>query len=133
MRKGTVLENVWLGVTAENQEMADQRIPILLQIPAAKRFVSIEPCLKKINIKGYLEYIEHLNWVIVGCESGPRRRPCKIEWVRSIVQQCKDTAVPVFVKQLSIDGKVSHDMNEWPADLRIREFPVQRAEEKRGL
>lgn len=142
------LSNLWLGVTAENQEMADKRIPILLQIPAVVRFVSIEPCLEEILISAhYLPQLKYLlsggkpiygnnvvvyedgkfkqgiDWVIVGCESGQNRRECKIEWVRSIVEQCKAANVPVFVKQLSINGKVSRDMAEWPEDLRVREYP----------
>jgi len=84
------LPNAWLGVTAENQEMADERIPILLQIPAAVRFVSIEPMLESVRIKfekysGYeyrfLKKTTPVDWVIVGCESGPGRRPCNLEWI----------------------------------------------------
>jgi len=124
------LENLWLGVTAENQEMADKRIPILLQIPAAKRFVSIEPMLETIVLfeewlwsKPYLESSKLLDWIIVGCESGHNRRPCKIEWVRDLVQQCKTTGTPIFVKQLNINGKVIKDINQFPKDLRVREYP----------
>ncbi len=65
-----------------------------------------------------------LNWVIVGAESGGQRRLCKPEWVRSIVDQCREAEVPVFVKQLHIDGRLSKDMAEWPADLRVRELPI---------
>lgn len=122
--------NVWLGVTAENQEQADKRIPILLQIPAAKRFVSIEPCLEEIDLKFHSGIAKNhedlkglLNWVIVGCESGPKRRPCKIEWVRSVVEQCKEAGLPVFVKQLEINGKVCHDIKQFPKDLKVQEWP----------
>jgi protein gp37 len=155
--------NLWLGVTAENQEMADQRIPILLQTPAAKRFVSVEPCLSEINLgsaKGLPVYwmdrgtpirdglsqrkigevqesrwYRHdgnlhpwLDWVIVGGESGPGARPMHEEWARDIVRQCRAAGVPAFVKQLhrltpSGRIRVSKDMNEWPEDLRVREFP----------
>lgn len=125
------LPNLWLGVTAENQAMADKRIPILLNIPAAKRFVSIEPMLEGM----YPAMIEHpkpkfarqsalsgLDWVIVGCESGPGRRECKQEWIGSIVDQCREAGVKCFVKQVSIGGKVSHDPAEWPEGLRVREY-----------
>ena len=64
-----------------------------------------------------------INWVVVGCESGKDRRPCNIEWVRDIVHQCQHYKVPVFVKQLDIDGKVVRDINKFPEDLRIREYP----------
>jgi len=132
--------NLVLGVTTENQEMADKRIPILLQIPAPVRFVSIEPVLSLIDLNRHFwspvietsEYVGEIveyeprqrpDWAIIGCESGPKRRECKLEWVRSIVEQCRQADVPVFVKQIPINGKVSHDMNKWPEDLRLRQFP----------
>ncbi len=108
-------DNVYLGVTAENQRIADERIPILLQIPATKRFVSIEPMLGSINIAESLNGFEHgnwhqklpsLDWVICGCESGPKRRPCKVEWIHSLQQQCSYAHVPFFLKQMDIDGKL---------------------------
>ncbi len=149
------MPNFWFGVTAENQAAADARIPLLLNIPAAVRFISVEPmlgpvdtqvsrcrstcdgnrCTKRIGHKGHHFALTptagwepgvepmHIDWVIVGCESGPGRRPCKPEWVRSLVTQCRATKVPVFVKQLDLDGRVSKDMDEWPTDLRIREYP----------
>lgn len=64
-----------------------------------------------------------IDQIIIGCESGPNRRPCKIEWVRDIVAQCKAARVSVFVKQLEINGKVTDDVSKFPADLRIREMP----------
>ncbi len=114
------LPNLWLGVTAENQAMADKRIPILLNIPAAKRFVSLEPMLE--NCKLSIGNLQLIDWVIVGCESGPGRRECKVEWMQSIVDQCREAGVKCFVKQVSIGGKVSHDPAEWPEGLRVREF-----------
>lgn len=111
--------HLWLGTSVENQDNA-WRITELLKIPAAVRFVSCEPLLGPVSLLGYRT---KLNWVIVGCESGPHRRECKLEWVRGIVEQCTQAGVRVFVKQLSINGKVSHDPNEWPADLRRREMP----------
>lgn len=65
--------------------------------------------------------LSHLDWVICGCESGASRRPCKIEWIRSVVEQCKETDTPCFVKQIEIDGKVSHNMADFPEDLRVQE------------
>ena len=61
--------------------------------------------------------------MIIGCESGPKRRPCKIEWVRDLVRQCDAAGVKVFVKQLDIDGKVNKNPEEWPEDLRRQEYP----------
>lgn len=115
---------LWLGVTAENQEMADQRIPILLRTPAAHRFVSVEPMLGKVrldNIRFSLYgsdsmdffpftghvYIDNqlvlegnkLDWVICGGESGRNARPIEKEWVLDLMSQCKEAEVPFFFKQ----------------------------------
>ncbi len=103
--------NIWLGVTAENQEQADKRIPILLQIPAAKRFVSIEPMLGKIDFKKTTLFKKqhydraNLDWVIVGAESGAKRRYCAKTWVENIVEQCKNADVPCFIKQCHDENK----------------------------
>ena len=132
-------KNIWLGVTCENQKTADARIPLLLQCIAAVRFVSIEPMLEHLSLfnanRDYLSNLGRsngpviqagLNWCIFGAESGPKRRECKIEWVRDGgVKQCREAGVPVFVKQLNIGGKVVKDINEFPEDLRIREFPKE--------
>jgi len=100
--------NIWLGVSVENQEAADERIPILLQIPAAVRFVSAEPMLGQMNLRQYLadqppysifEGLPALDWVIAGGESGPGARPMNPEWVIDIRNQCLDADVPFFFKQ----------------------------------
>lgn len=123
------LKNVWLGVTAENQETADGRIPILLNTPAALRFVSIEPMVGPINLDMMItentgdrfrvihsslmgkktlwdtknligeEDINKLDWVICGGESGPKARPIDPEWVKSLRDQCEFTNTPFFFKQ----------------------------------
>lgn len=108
------MPNVHLGVSVENQATADERTPILLQTPAAVRFLSVEPLLEKIDLSDWLEGFQPLapdlsrnpspiDWVIVGGESGPESnaaRPCDLGWIRSILEQCKGASVPVFVKQL---------------------------------
>lgn len=114
--------NVWLGVTIENQ-INLKRLEYFSPESAPVKFLSLEPLIGSINFE--TDDLHDIDWVIVGAESGPDRRPCKIEWVRAIVEQCKEAGVPVFVKQLHIDGKVSSDTNEWPEDLRIQEFPVE--------
>lgn len=113
---GWPLPNVWLGVSVEDQQRADERIPLLLQTPAAVRFVSYEPALGTVNFEQYL-FAEHvltaeddgrythrksvsLDWVIVGGESGNGARPFDVAWARSVVQQCNAAGVPVFVKQM---------------------------------
>ena len=97
--------NCWLGVTAENQARADERIPILLQIPAAVRFVSLEPLLGQIDLRRAFgsegarqTYIEQFDWVIAGGETSHGARPMHPNWVRSLRDQCQATGVPFFFK-----------------------------------
>lgn len=123
------LKNVWLGVTAENQQRANKRIPILLQIPAAKRFVSIEPMLGPINLTSLSRevpgigtffddsltgfkahgaggwYDNKLDWVICGSESGTKRRPMDFDWAVSLRDQCVNANVPFFFKQRYVGNK----------------------------
>lgn len=116
--------NIWLGVSVENQETADERIPLLLSIPAAVRFVSFEPALEGVNFSGVRDPIRRttkngwllntlcadtggglyerkgIDWLIVGGESGLNARPFNVEWARSAIVQCQTAGVACFVKQL---------------------------------
>lgn len=119
------LRNVWTGVSVEDQRRADERIPLLLDTPAAVRWISAEPLLGPADLNGgrgwLYGYEEHgvdmtrpvgqrvgacvgwtppLDWVVVGGESGPRARPLNIDWARSIIAQCKSAGVACFVKQI---------------------------------
>lgn len=89
-------KNVWMGVSAENQYWADRRIPALMLVPAQCRFVSLEPLLKPIDMSGFLDGIQ---WVIVGGESGPHARPISEEWIKSIRDDCTAANVSFFFKQ----------------------------------
>lgn len=98
--------NVWLGVSAENQQTANERIPQLLKIHAAVRFVSVEPMLGPVDISmwmatGWTEppYDDVINWVICGGESGHNARPMHTDWARSLRDQCQKAGVPFFFKQ----------------------------------
>ena len=157
--------NVHFGVTVCTQKEADEKIPVLLQIPAAVRFVSLEPMLEGIDLagtdesrKGKTGYLANyftpffcnncgrhlsraptsvtwncnycagynvkkgrgIDWVIVGGESGPKRRLCKHQWALKIVKQCKAANVPCFVKQLqendSGKNKVIKMPYSWPQE-----------------
>ena len=131
------LPNVWVGVSVEDQERAVERIPLLQQTPAAKRWLSMEPLLAEVDLSWRL--LDGLAWVVVGGESGHNARPCDLEWIRSVLRSCATYALPCFVKQL---GRRPHDwatpldrlalrladpkggdMAEWPSEFRIREFP----------
>lgn len=130
------LDNVWPGVTAENQEQADKRIPVLLQVPAAVHFVSIEPMLGPVIIDHWLGdaysschggFDRGLDWVIVGGESGPGARRMDCNWALDTVRQCQAEGVPVFVKQLGAANLLADtkgaDMSEWPKPLQVRQWP----------
>jgi protein gp37 len=96
------LPNVWLGVSVEDQENADKRIPDLVRAPAAIRFLSCEPLLGPIDLKRWLDVPHegsHLDWVISGCESGHGARGCDPAWLRSLRDQCVAAGVPYFLKQ----------------------------------
>lgn len=108
------LPNVWLGVSTERQQEADERIPLLLQTPAAVRFISAEPLLGPIDVRQYLEewseqidditirWNAGLDWVIAGGESGDNEdmpRPTNAAGVRSLRDQCKAAGVPFFFKK----------------------------------
>jgi protein gp37 len=175
--KGIPPSNVWVGASVEDQKRSDERIPALLRIPAVGRFLSVEPLLGEVDVNRWLDPIAEvkrdvarvrphpdeaaqaiaeaweaprIRWVIIGGESGPGSRPCSVDWIRSLVRQCRVAGVPAFVKQLGkhceagdlnlaplrVDEhdaddtawlRLTHpkggDPAEWPEDLRVREFP----------
>ena len=113
-------KNLWLGVSVEDQATADERIPLLLQTPAAVRFVSYEPALGPVDFRCLQHNREFeidsltairrppaiagssdskLNWIIAGGESGPHARPSHPDWFRSVRDQCAAAGVPFFFKQ----------------------------------
>ena len=103
------LPNVWLGVSVENQPSADERIPYLLQTPAAHRFVSYEPAISPVRFSEVpgLNKIGNspgLDLVIMGCENGPREMD--INWARSMRDQCVSAGVDFYLKQMVINGKL---------------------------
>ena len=109
------LPNVWMGVSVESQEWASDRIPSLLTIPAAVKFVSAEPLLDELDLTlvedptggGYFNALQHgVDWVIAGCETGSRseRRTMKECWVRDLRLQCRSNDTAFFYKQ-AIDEK----------------------------
>lgn len=103
------LPNVWLGVSVENQQWADIRIPALLKTPAAVRFLSMEPLLGPVSFRwakwaplidaNHLDSLAGVDWVIVGGESGRGARPMDIAWVRALRDECVEAGVSFFYKQ----------------------------------
>lgn len=103
-----ILPNVWLGVSVENQAAADERIPYLLQAPAAIRFLSCEPLLGPLDLEDlafekagpdWAGYNPLVDWIICGGESGPHARPMHPQWPRNLRDQCLASGVPFFFKQ----------------------------------
>lgn len=101
--------NVWIGATIVNQEEADRDIPKLLAVPAARRFLSMEPLLASVDLTGICRpwgdhgasaaLLSRIHWVIVGGESGPSARPMHPEWARDLRDQCAAAGVPFLFKQ----------------------------------
>lgn len=101
--------NVWVGVSVEDQKRAEDRIPRLLETPAAIRFLSVEPLLGPVDLLQWLKpkgRSPGIDWVIIGAESGPNARPMEMDWVRTIREQCVEAGVALFFKQAVIDGEV---------------------------
>ena len=119
-------DNVWLGTSVENQQAAFKRIPELLKVPAAVRFLSMEPLLGQVHLDlmdgvffdSWMPFDWQrldppgIHWVIVGGESGPNARSIHPDWVRDIREQCVGAGVPFFFKQW---GQWVHDPEDWNA------------------
>lgn len=168
--KGKPPANVWFGVSVEDQQRANERIPALLQIPTKVRWLSAEPLLGPVDLNAAVKPSQAcprctpptdplcpyclgrggvpvfhngaIHWLVIGGESGHGARPCNLAWVRSLVMQCQEGSVPVFVKQMGSNpcctvtkgGRLPDDLLafshpkcgdplEWPIDLRVRQFP----------
>ena len=119
------MEQHLFGMTAENQRYYDRRIKDFRASYFQRGWLSCEPLLGPIELglRTIAPEDQPFQWVVVGCESGPKRRPCKIEWVENIVAQCLGANVPVFVKQLDFGGKCVTDINKFPKHLQIRQVP----------
>ena len=124
----TDVPNALFGFTAENQEWYDRRFAEFRKIPTKFRgWLSAEPLLGPIDLglnHVYPPEAAPFQWVVVGCESGSGRRPCPLEWVESVVEQCLDAGVRVFVKQICLpDGRFVNTLLDFPKHLRIRQVP----------
>jgi len=125
------LPNLWLGVTAENQHRADERIPLLLSVQAAIRFVSVEPMLGPVTLReiqtvdktveidaltgnhGVYRPLSgrssnHLDWVVCGAETGPGKRPMDNAWARALQHQCTEAEIPFLFKK---DSRLKRKIN----------------------
>jgi protein gp37 len=130
----TWTKNMRFGVTCENQVNADKRVPELLKAWKDKNFISYEPAIGPIDFSPFLEESPEdcsefcppdacIQWIICGGESGYGCRPIDLEWARDVRDQCVSAGVPFFFKQVGGFPDKHHDPENWPEDLRIREFP----------
>lgn len=138
LRQAWPLHNVWLGVSAEDQERLEDRAPLLMMAPAALRWVSCEPLLSELDLGRWLQGpAPKLDWVVVGGESGPGARGCSVTWLHRVVADCAAAGTPVFVKQLGarpydaepaavvpVKHKKGGEPKEWPEALRVRQWPT---------
>jgi protein gp37 len=126
--------NLWAG-TSITRTTTLSRVALLLEVPAAVRFLSVEPQLEDIDLS---EHLDDIQWIIQGGESGVDPRPFHVEWADRMREQCQDAGVAYFLKQLgsvAFEGgepypmRHAHggDWDEWPERLRVREFPVTAA------
>lgn len=134
---GSAFDHVWLGVSVENRRAVRDRVPALLNTPAALRFLSVEPLIESVASELH-EYIRYLDWIILGGESGPGARFCSASWFAPIIEECARHRVPVFVKQMGsawaqehrahgVTSKKGDDPAEWPDSIRVRQWPTSRA------
>lgn len=150
------LPNVWLGTSAEDQATWDARVPQLLRVPAGLHWVSMEPLLEHVDpmLDRQTKDGSHVEWVVVGGESGPKSRPCQGTWIRNVVNQAYAARIPCFVKQLGahyidpengiagvqtklpdpsvvrvrvLGHRSGGEPSEWPERMRVREYPEEKA------
>lgn len=131
-----VPKNCWLCTTVTSSATLP-RVERLLEIEGASVLgLSVEPLLEQVDLRRVPGF-ERLNWVAVGGESGANARPCQLDWIRRVRDDCRAAGVPVFVKELGskpfegenrlkLDDYVGGYWDEWPEDLRVREMPSAR-------
>ena len=120
-------EHLWMGVSVENEKYLD-RIETLIETPIIKhRFICLEPLLGEISISKYLS-TGKIDWVVIGSEIGENARKSSLEWFRKIIEECKQFNVPLYVDQIEVDNDVKTELEDFPEEFRIREFPWEKQE-----
>ena len=117
-------ENVWFGVTVTREEELERMLDLLHAVKdpiKRKFFTSFEPLIEYIPTKT-LFGAGLTDWVIIGAMSGSNKQKTKTEWIGAIVSKAREYNVPVFVKQIVIDGKIEKDIKKFPEELQYQEF-----------
>ena len=126
-------DNVWLGITAENQEQLDKRLPEIARYPSKVTFVSYEPALGPLVLG---DHAGEIDWVIAGGETGPDARTCELVWFEKLLRECKDEGIPFFMKQMGrcptyerapyqLRDPKGADPDSWPDGFNVREIPQE--------
>lgn len=129
--------NVWLGASAGNQKNYDEMVSHFKHVKARIRWASLEPLNGPINLGLQGKNKGVFQWIVVGGESGNetgkyRYRPCQLDWLLDVIDQCKQAGVPIFIKQtgtylgkkLNLKTRHGVEPSEWPRELQIQEFPI---------
>ena len=115
--------NIIIGTSIESDKYRD-RIYILNDLPFKNKVISYEPALDKINWNEVWDRVSHDFgwWLLIGAESGPKKRPCPFPILESAVASANKYDIPIFMKQIDIDGKIIKDINKFPPGFQRREF-----------
>lgn len=125
--KGNNWKHLWAGVSVESEKYLD-RIKNLIDSPVINhRFVCLEPILEEISISEYLSSGK-IEWVVIGAESGKKARKANPEWFRKIISECRQFNVPIYIDQLEVNGEVKTEIDDFPEEFQIREYPWIREE-----
>lgn len=115
------IPNLWLGVSVENQEAADERVTDLAETTAAVKFASYEPALGSVMPESF----SGMDWIVAGDESGEKARPSDLAWYRNLIACVPEYGIRYFQKQITERGR-KIPFNQWPEDLKVREWPEYR-------
>jgi len=125
------VDNVFFGVSVENQESLWRIKAMSEKLYFRHYWVSFEPLLGPVDIDSI--EVGAVGWIVIGGETGPNARPTRLAWMQEIVDKCAERGIPVFVKQfgtmlareLGLRSRRGNDPIEWPESLRVREFPAK--------
>lgn len=132
--------HLWMGVSIEDQETCERRMPDLARTPATTRWVSFEPLLGPIRLGDFPNgRASSIDWAVIGGESGPGARPMDPSWAVGLLDELDRAGIPVFVKQMGSvwasrndpDNRKGGDPARWPRELRVRRFPEPKEDEMR--
>ncbi len=114
------IPNLWIGASVWDQESAERALPYVLKQTLGHPILCAEPLLGSIDTN-----LQGLEWLIMGCESGPKRRDCSDSWFQKLLREAGALCIPAFLKQRVplLGNYVSRDPSEWPPDLRVRQLP----------